>query len=1026
MEDEYREKKRSFFFDRLKNAVGNPRDTEIIQDLVEYLIDIGYLRSEQDLEKLLSQPFIKEKLIRTDDYRERLRETSGTSPAEIDISKIRDAEYAKKYREQIKQEIMEQEKNLLREGIESTLFPSVLDAESKEPKPPTIPTIRQDTLWWQDLNLEDDPFPSEEGLSDIADKYYDEIVCRTEVFTKYLELISSSAGEVLKNTIFFGDFGQGKTTLFDYLRKIMIAEPSLHPVYIQLFAELDPYALIAKFKIKLLDELKSIFMFIERRMPETSFAPYDPDPISTQIYQVVDQIRKVSPCEGFVVFVDDLHKLEFGTASAEIFKSIVNFLASLQIFKAELFRKTSSKVAFYVAAVPAWESKLRTAGSLSGSFSRYEKMPAVTIDDAVDMLSRRFAAFAQNKQNPPRIDENLVRRVYNRSKETNEPITWRTFIKSIVYDELQQKHFDVLESSPLSLTEEKKKAIRNLLESNSELKSQLNSLLYGPIESAENRVECIKRLVDTHLKGMIPESRLTALPAESRYFYGRLYAARLIRKRVYKGLNVYVISPELRTANDEVVAQFDLSLEDYMLPIYGTKQLKPVVGERDALELTQLEQLSEKVTNPALKTLLKDASSSYRLVSQRLGGLNEPLDRKLVELATQSVISLTRAWALIEESPEPQSRQDAERFWSESWIVPGAVSEFYRGTPAELLSDIELRYALRLYEQAFAGIANQLVRLYEGSRFLYLPRAKLTRNEMESLSKAHEDFLNGKYLQSLRDCTNLVETRLRTFCFNFFSLLYGRPERRIQRIDDKTAEIIRDTKKKHGYPESNEFEFLNRGQYKNFIAGTDPHAQSNWRELFQYVFAPWNEQTVLDFLNRFAEFNVKTSHAVSSAFRAEEQSEMRRYLGDCVTFLTSMNTAYRRLFTDWHYQETLSTEPRNAHYFCLHKFPEYKVALAPIFVSMERAQALISEFKSKIGVSPFVDLSDWQYVKTVFNCDYREFVAFLSALWKASIAESQDLRVRVGVTKWFGSEAKLEFSEVQRSAQRSARGDRAL
>ena len=1015
-ESEYRDRKRQFFVNKLRNEVGNPRDSEIVQEIVEYLIEIQYLRSEQDLDRLLRHPFLKEKLFRAEEYRERLRE-HPESIDEFDPSKIRDAEFAKSYRDKVKKEVIEQERESILQGVESTLFPSVLDAaDSKEPELKPSPA-ETPLLWWQELNLESDPFPSEEGLADISDQYYDEIVCRTEIFGKYLELLSMSPGEVLKNALFFGDFGTGKTTFFDYLRKVVISKSSIHPVYVQLLAESDPYALLAKFKVKFLEELKSVFRLLEKRPPEVEFEPYDPDPLSTQIYQVSRQIADVSHCEGFVVFLDDLHKLEFGQMGPKIFWAIITLLSSLQVFKAEFSRKTSLKLAFYVAAVPAWENKLRTSSALSGSFSRYERMPAVTIQDASEMLNRRFAAFAQNKQNPPKIDADLVRRVYNRSTEANESITWRTFIKSLVYDELQQKHFNMLQSSPLSISEEKKTAIREIIESDPAVKGQINSLLYGPIESAENRLECLKLLIDIHLKGSIPEKTLSSLPGDSRYYYERLNSARLIRKRLINGQQVYTISPELRSMNDRVAEKFSLSLEDYLIPIYGTRQLVTSKGEKIVVELNQLEELARRVANPATKTTLREAASNHSQVLARLSDFGQPLDRKPVNFATQSIINLTRAWVLVEESQEPgqepRTLEEAQEFWTENWWLPSALTEFFKATGNELLSDRELRYALRYYEQAFAAIVAQLSRLNESSKFLFLPRSKLTRAEMETLARCREDFLNGKYMQAMKECTNLVETRLRTFCHNIFSLLYGGPEKRIRRIDDKTAEYVRSTKQKHGYAETNEFEYLNRGQYKNFIAGTDPHGESNWREIFQYVYSPWKEATVLDFLDRFAETNVKVSHVVSGAFRAQDSSEMHRYLGDCVTFLASMNTSYERLVSGWYHHERVEGELRNAHYFCLHGFPGYKPALTPIFIPREKGDQLLREFQSKIGVNPIVDLSDSQYVRTIFNCEYRQFLAFLAAVLQLSSSNTGDMPVKVVASKWFGSEAKLEFSKTK-------------
>jgi hypothetical protein len=1013
-ETNYREAKRAFFVDKLRNEVGNPRDTEIARGVMDHLIDIGVVRSDLDLEKVLSHQFLREKVVNPHEYWEKLHSRGGVEGIVITPSEARQAEFMQKFRDKVVETIIEEEKEKIKEGIESTLFPSILDSKSSgEPPPPRVPETSAGTLWWQELNLEADPFPREEGLLEISDKYYNDIVCRTEVFEKYVGLLSDSPEEILKNTIFYGDFGMGKTTLFDYLRSLMITQASCHPIYIQLLPEIDAHALMSKFKIKLLEELRNLFHFLENRPAETFFEPFDPDPVSTQIYQIAEQIVKSGDCEGFVVFVDDLHKQDFGPRGREIFQSVVSLLSGLQTFCSEFSRKARMKMAFYVAAVPGWESKLKGISALSGSFSRHERMPEVTIDIAVEMLDKRFAAFALNKQNPPRIDENLVRRVYTRGKEANEVITWRTFIRSIVHDELQLGHFNVLQSSPLSLTEQRRRIITERLESHGGLMKQIRSFVYGgQIQSAENRVECIKRLIDIHLKGSISEEKIRSLSQDERYHYERLADAGLIRKRRIDDENGYVISPELRKANDEVMSEFSLSLEDYLLPIYGSRQLKTAKGEKVVVELAKLEELVDRNADLSLKALLKESSYSHKLILERLNDYSRPLERNITELVNRSIVSITGALALVEESEQPKNLEQARQYWSENWILPGEVSEFFRRSDTELLSEKDLPYVLRSYQEAFVKIVSLLDRLDFASRVISLPKSRLTRSEMQTLDHARDQLVNKRYFGALKETTDLLEIRLRTFCFNIFSLLYRDPQDRIVHLDDESRKYISEARQKHKHAESNEFELINRGQYGNFITGTSPQGRANWREIFQHVFESWSEEKTNDFLKRFAEMNVMTSHNKLTAINRMDQNELSRYMSDCVTFLGSLNLSYQTLLQKCHYTETRPTEPRNAHYFSLHKFSD-KPRLTPIFIPKESLKQLVHDIESRMDVTPIVDFSDWQFIKSMFNCDYRQFLAFFSVVWEKTRNGSKDMPIRVNIQHWFGSEAKLEFFKTK-------------
>ena len=87
---------------------------------------------------------------------------------------------------------------------------------------------------------------------------------------------------------------------------------------------MDPQSILAKFKVRFLAELKVLFELLEKHSPDMSFLDYDPEPVVTQIYQLAKEIKNASPgSEGFLVFLDDLHKLEFGADKSGIFKSVL-------------------------------------------------------------------------------------------------------------------------------------------------------------------------------------------------------------------------------------------------------------------------------------------------------------------------------------------------------------------------------------------------------------------------------------------------------------------------------------------------------------------------------------------------------------------------------------------------------------------------------------------------------------------------------------------------------------------------------
>ena len=53
----YKNKKKEYFSDLLKNAVGIPKDTEIANKTLDYLIRINHIQNKGDLESTLAKPF---------------------------------------------------------------------------------------------------------------------------------------------------------------------------------------------------------------------------------------------------------------------------------------------------------------------------------------------------------------------------------------------------------------------------------------------------------------------------------------------------------------------------------------------------------------------------------------------------------------------------------------------------------------------------------------------------------------------------------------------------------------------------------------------------------------------------------------------------------------------------------------------------------------------------------------------------------------------------------------------------------
>jgi predicted NACHT family NTPase len=120
---------------------------------------------------------------------------------------------------------------------------------------------------------------------------------------------------------FYGDFGSGKTTFFDFL-KVKIAQRKIIAIYIQLYGAFDLHSIIISFKSKLFEELAQIYKLKTNHNPIGS--ELDPEKATKEI---LSELTRKYETEGFVVFIDELHKGDHDNA--------LKFMNFLQTYKRE-------------------------------------------------------------------------------------------------------------------------------------------------------------------------------------------------------------------------------------------------------------------------------------------------------------------------------------------------------------------------------------------------------------------------------------------------------------------------------------------------------------------------------------------------------------------------------------------------------------------------------------------------------------------------------------------------------------------
>jgi hypothetical protein len=1009
----FRRAKLDYFIGGHRN-VGVPRDEEIAEKAIYYFIKNGAVSSDEGLSKVFSLPFFSQNIRNKEPFAEYLRLQKSAITA-VEPKKLAEAEARDRFREELKKEIIKEEGKDIEEAIERKkeeylLVPSVLDNEEfEEPAEQSEPDGEDEYApWWSRLRLLGDPFPTQEGLARIADDMYEKIIYKTSIFDKYLVLAKESPAELFKDTIFFGEFGSGKTTLFDYLKKPFM-NAKIFNIYIQLFAEDSFQVLLADFRRKLFDRLCELHELLYGSDPRGWLKSSD---YQENITSLLSKFSADDNVKGVIVIIDDLHK------NFDEFDIAMKFVNNLQLFKAELLRRIRGlNLGVLVAGSADWERTIKNDPKYSGSYFRYETMPPVTEAAAHEMLNKRLSAFATNPEMIKTIGKGFVNRIYRSLQNNKLPVTFRSFIKATLI-EFDKGNFDILTVDPVHIKKETLAEIKETLEWNKVLKKRIDNLLFGGgIQKEESRKRTLDLLVYTYLQKGLAEDSLTI--QQNKFSFQRLARSGLIQKFKQPLGPRWVICKELNDANRKVLKTYNLSLEDYLTKIY-IAPLRPRPGkiERTCEELEILDSLLNKIGSKEVRNLMKASRNKHADIIEEM----EKHERKPASIdpvvdCTASLALLTKAMArfLGLEIASTNDLLFLRGFWRTFWFSPNEIAEFINQAEKSEVSQIDERvwYSCSVYRDAYDSVVRFFADEVE-SGFMMIPVAGLSNEEIAQFHEIRRSWSKNLYFEVVDQTTRLVEKKFRRFLFNIFTLLYGEREARLSRLDKMTRDYIQqniqsDHEKGLGLTK-NEFEQVNRGNYKNFIIGmfNKDVGVRNWKQVFEHVFAPVSETEIKVFLDMLAEYNIATSHIKEGAFRAEQQTRIFNFVLKSLEMTRKMNETYRLLIEkSLHIVETQGGF--HQLFFSLDNLKD-KECLNSISVKNSNAQRVIEQLSRQSRVP--IDLEDAEWIESYYSIGYREFMAILARLTIQTPLEAKKTGIRLEIEGFQGSKVFLKVTKM--------------
>ena len=966
----YREKKNDHFSrDRdLKIKVGKVKDSEIAKIALAHLFRIDFFKSEDQLAEALKTPFFSKTIFDPEDY---LREWRMTNQKhQHDLGSIEKQEFQTSKVKEIDSESIGYNAEEIYEKVDE-------ESDIHEPAPPILGQLdipeqeaNEDSKfdpWWKKLGLVSNPFPDTDGLGNIPNPMREQVVLLTEIFKQYIHYINKVPSELFKNTIFYGEFGSGKTTLFEYLQ-IPLIRNNIQSIIIRLNAEPDYQNFLLKFKQKLCRELTNIFYLLTATNLTASLEALTVD---DAIIQVIKSIEDTNRCAGFVIFIDDIYK------PPDYEKVALVFLNQLQTFKAELREEMASpNIGFFVSAPPEWKAILTKNPAYSGSVSREEHMPLPNAEQARTMLNERLCAFAEDKEKCGQIEPEFSQQVY-RTLVSRKAFTFRQFIKECLR-RFESGDFAILTLNPVIISPSTLKEISHLLKQKSEISEGINQILDSSLPLA-NKKACFQLLVQIFMqKNCSVDSEMFL---QNKQYFSILKRAGLITESSSSDKISWTISRELRDFDKHIKDNFSYTFDEYFLKLFkGKLELKDETPFFRGREFRMVEDLLEHLRNrndnssAALQSYLNEALAFHKGIVEEIE--KSPIRigfNKLKAQCNDSLDSLSKAVAT--HAGIIASGVD---FWNNFWIYPDSLYHYQKVLQAQSIEANPSKiYLFSAYESAFSEIVSFLSDEVKMSNIMVIPLKGLKAEEIRKFVTTRADYSRGKYVSAARDISTLVENKLREFIYSVFALQYGDFNNRIQRIPNRFHNIIRghiDKDKKQGFTRTrNELTYLNRQHYFDILVAYDGIGRENWTNTFSKIFAGWNMMQMGSYLDLFYQLNLVSAHNKEGVLTEPNQSDVYRFMVESIRLVVMMNRSYSLFLENAKKTETPGSSAAE-YYFSLN---QNKYSVQPIRFSVTDRQRILDRLKDSINS---IDLSDAISLEDRYGIAYRELFAILADL----------------------------------------------
>lgn len=701
----------------------------------------------------------------------KLKEREFLIKKENEITQRLEKELREKYAK--KEEQLKQREEQIKE--EYKIFKSRIDdyqdrGYNKFPKLEKPKQIQQEGVWYEELGLKENPFPSHIGLEGFSEDAYDEIIVKTRIFHKFDQEIMKLPKSMSRTAyLVYGEMGSGKTTLFKYLQKtISLLKPNVLTMLIPLAARDNFEDIYYDFYKKLYERLELKYYSLTKTSSGVEKNIINDSTIS----YLFQQIKNVSGIDQFFIFIDDLHK------HPKLAQEAFEFISGLQIFRAHMY-ENGINVTIFLSGDLSWISSTEGVRAIGGSIDSKERIPEISEEEAVEMINKRLKLFAKNKDTPPIIKQEYIKTIFKMIKARMPmELTFRDIMEEV------EKHWrnHEFESLKLSFILDFNTLSSMLLDMETDhpkIKSKMDQI-WDETDKDENIfnqfVEILNKL-DFSENGVSENSHEFEEYLE---YYGILYKSGLISKQRRAYSFVWVLSREVKDMFNKFKGKYGFGPSEYLSRLYQTEGIDKKYQTEESSRLNMILKTGGAYGEFFLK-YVNNALESYRLVFKHSTSIEELyLPNELINLCRNSIVYIMKATIIICENKNinSDSLYDINEEFIENWFDNPDLTEFIDTIQKKELKETNLdsndvKEICRNYFRAVKTTISSLQRFMKYNTIFTLDSNAIHISDKKMLNEIRRNFYNENFTLALAKTNSLMEKKLREIIYTTNCLLYG-------------------------------------------------------------------------------------------------------------------------------------------------------------------------------------------------------------------------------------------------------------